>query len=371
MKKIGIVYGTRPELIKLIPLIKLMEFHPLIKLFLINTGQHKEMVQEIEHTFKIKPAVNLGIMQHNQSLTDIMVNVARKIEPIIIKENLDVMLVQGDTSTASTVASVCFYNKILIGHIEAGLRSFNIQEPFPEEYNRRLISLIARYNFTPTLKSTENLLSEGIPPENIFTVGNTIVDMVNLVKSQYNYNEVVTTNRKILITAHRRENHGIGIKNICLAIKKIIEIYPEVHFTWPIHPNPNISNYVLSELSDIRNVTLTKPMTYLELTKEMSESYLIWTDSGGLQEESPSFKKPVLILRNVTERPEVVESGFGIIVGTNVDKIVNTTIHLFNRKDQYLKMISSTNPFGDGNSAERIINILIGKDLNYEAIDNK
>lgn len=359
MKKIAIVYGTRPELIKLVPLIKKMEAHPLIHLFLISTGQHKEMVEEIENTFNIQPSINLGIMQHNQTLTDIMVNVATKIEPVLKKENIELVLVQGDTSTASTVATVCFYNKISIGHVEAGLRSFNMQEPFPEEYNRRLISLIAKYNFTPTSISKQNLLNEGISSDKIFTVGNTIVDMVELVKTQFDFKSSTICKRKILITAHRRENHGQGLKNICIAVKKTIALFPDVHFTWPLHPNPNVLNNVMSELANVKNVTLTQPMTYLELTKEMNDSYLIWTDSGGIQEESPSFKKTVLILRNVTERPEVVDSGFGVLVGTDVELIVSTTKELMENASKYNSMISGLNPFGDGNASQQIIEILL------------
>lgn len=361
MKRIAIVYGTRPELIKLVPLILKMREHPLISLCIINTGQHMEMVAEIERSFGIIPDHNLDIMQHNQSLTDILVKVATAIESVIKENQFDLMIVQGDTSTASTVATTCFYNKLEVAHVEAGLRSFNMMEPFPEEFNRKLISLIANYNFAPTHHASDNLIKEGVTPEKIYTVGNTIVDMVQMLKGMPGYSELSIQKRKILITAHRRENHGDGIRNICEAVKTVSQEYPDVLFTWPVHPNPNVFEMVTNELGHVKNVLLTKPLNYLALAKELNESYLIWTDSGGIQEECPSFKKPVLILRNVTERPEVVESGFGIIVGTDIEKIVKTTIELLNDESLYKTMISGSNPFGDGKTSEAIIKILTGK----------
>lgn len=360
VKKICLVYGTRPELIKLVPIIKIMEQHPLIDLLIINTGQHREMLAEIEQVFAIKPKINLNIMQPNQSLNDIMIHVAQTINPILVKEMPDFVLVQGDTSTASTVATICFYNKILVGHIEAGLRSFNIYEPYPEEFNRKVISLLATFNFTPTKKSTDNLLREGVCPNSIFEVGNTIVDMVDLVKSR-NKEKVKINNNLILITAHRRENHGEGIINICKAIKELISTYDYLSFVWPLHPNPNVKNIVLKELKDIDNVKLTDPLSYLELTQILQSCKLVWTDSGGIQEECPSFKKPVLILRNVTERPEVIDSGFGKLVGTEIDEIVNKTKNILNDQNIYNEMISGKNPFGNGKASQKIVQIL----LNY------
>lgn len=358
MKKIIIVYGTRPELIKLVPLIKQMQQTPSINLVLINTGQHREMVIEIEQAFDIIPTINLNIMQHNQSLNDIMVNVAQSIDPILQKEMPDVVLVQGDTSTASTVAVTCFYNKIPVGHIEAGLRSFNINEPYPEEFNRKVISLLANYNFTPTQKATQNLISEGINKSTIFEVGNTIVDMVELIK-QRNIEPIVQDENLILITAHRRENHGEGILNICKAIKALLALHPYIHFIWPLHPNPNVKNVVMNELEGIKNVQLTEPLNYIELTNIFQTCKLVWSDSGGIQEECPSFKKPVLILRNVTERPEVVESGFGKIVGTDINEIIRNTQKILNNRDEYNSMISGKNPFGNGTTSKQIIDILL------------
>lgn len=358
MKKIGLVYGTRPELIKLVPLIKQMQANPSIDLLLINTGQHREMVAEIEQVFDIVPTINLNIMQPNQSLNDIMINVAQSIQPILQKEKPDVVLVQGDTSTASTVATACFYSKIAVGHIEAGLRSFNIYEPYPEEFNRKVISLLASYNFTPTQKSTQNLLAEGVNNTTIFEVGNTIVDMVELVKAR-NAATVQQNENLILITAHRRENHGEGILNICKAIKKLLTSHPHLSFIWPLHPNPNVKGVVMDELMNIENVKLTEPLSYIELTQIMQSCKLVWSDSGGIQEECPSFKKPVLILRNVTERPEVVDSGFGKLVGTDIEEIVSNTKNILNNAIVYNEMIAGKNPFGNGDASKKIVEVLL------------
>ncbi len=357
-KKIALVYGTRPELIKVIPVIREMERNPLIEPFIINTGQHKEMVRELEEKFSITPTVSLDVMRHNQSLTDIMVNVGQAIQPILQKEQPDVMLVQGDTSTAATVATVCFYSKIPVGHIEAGLRSFNLYEPYPEEFNRKVITLLAKYNFTPTHKASKNLLDEGIAQSAIYEVGNTIVDMVEIVKS-LNEDIIPVDENLILITAHRRENHGEGILNICNAMREIIKIKPQIRFIWPLHPNPNVKGVVQEELKNLPNVQLTEPLNYTELMHIMQSCKLIWSDSGGIQEECPSFKKPVLILRNVTERPEVVDSGFGKIVGTDIREIVNSTKEILDDPKVYQQMISGVNPFGTGDAAKKIIEILL------------
>ncbi|MGN6415927.1 MAG: non-hydrolyzing UDP-N-acetylglucosamine 2-epimerase [Pseudobacter sp.] len=356
--KISVVYGTRPEIIKLVPLILQMQQNPAIELVLISTGQHREMVEEIEGYFNIRPHYNLNIMQHNQSLTDIMLNVTAKIDPVLKEEKPDVVLVQGDTSTVATVGTVCFYNKIPVGHIEAGLRSYNLEEPFPEEFNRRLISIFARYNFAPTAQAAQNLLREGVSPDRVFVTGNTIVDMVQLVKKKGMVNST-PARRKVLITAHRRENYGAGILNICTAVKRMAAEYPELDFVWPVHPNPNVKEVVYRELGDLPQLTLTPPMNYFELINQLNDAYLVWSDSGGIQEECPSFKKPVLILRNVTERPEVVENGFGELVGTEVDRIVSRSVQLLEDDAAYLAMTSGANPFGDGTTSQQIIDLLL------------
>jgi len=355
--KIVVVYGTRPELIKLVPLILLMKADKRIELSIINTGQHKEMVDDLERLFGVEADHRLEIMTHNQSLTDINQRITQKVEPVLKSINPELVLLQGDTSTVTTVGMYCFYNRIPVGHVEAGLRSHNLDEPFPEEFNRRVISIFARFNFAPTQLAADNLLSEGIPASRIFITGNTIVDMVDLVKEKIPI--VSNGSRKILITAHRRENHGTGIKNICDSVKAVIEALPDVQFIWPVHPNPNVQQVVMNQLSGISNVTLTPPMNYMELSAALAGTHLIWTDSGGIQEESPSYRKPVLILRNVTERPEIIHSGFGKLVGTDPEAIINNTKQILTNENLYQRMISGMNPFGDGHASEKIRDIII------------
>ena len=358
MKRVVIVYGTRPEILKLVPLILKMREHKGIELKIVNIGQHKEMVSEVEELFHIVPHYALDVMQHDQTLTDILQKVSLKVEPILKEIRPDIVLLQGDTSTAATVSTICFYNKIPVGHIEAGLRSGNLAEPFPEEFNRRVISITAHLNFAPTLLAADNLLKEGISAQRIVVTGNTIVDMVELVRGGIHADKN-GEGRKILITAHRRENHGTGIYDICTAVKKIVLEFPDVYFTWPVHPNPSVKDMVYKELSGIKNVVLKSPLNYLELIKELDESYIVWSDSGGIQEECPSFKKPLLILRNVTERPEVVTSGFGELVGTDVQRIVERTSQLLRSKESYYEMINGKNPFGDGTASDQIIKALL------------
>jgi UDP-N-acetylglucosamine 2-epimerase (non-hydrolysing) len=356
-KKILIAYGTRPELLKLVTLIKLIQSQPGFELILVSTGQHKEMLKEIESTFQIKPTINFDIMQKDQSLNDIMINISKMIGPYLQKVKPDLAIVQGDTSTASTIAINCFYENIPVGHVEAGLRSFNLNEPFPEEFNRKLISTLATYNFTPTIKASDNLIKEGVSLKSISLVGNTIVDLVNYVKSNFLKNINFDENL-ILVTAHRRENQGEGILNICNAIKELLKQRPNMRFIWPVHPNPNIRSIVYDELSLVSNVQLLEPLTYIELSNILNSCCMVWTDSGGIQEEAPSYKKPLLILRNVTERPEVVESGFGILVGTTSSKIVSETIKLLDNRQVFQNVMNQRNPFGDGDSANKIIEII-------------
>lgn len=357
---IAVIYGTRPEIIKLVPLIMKLRQQPSVKLTLINTGQHREMVSEVEKLFHLKADFSLNVMQHDQSLTTILLNVAEKIEPVLKSLKPKVVLLQGDTTTVATVGTVCFYNKIPVGHVEAGLRSYNLAEPFPEEFNRRTISIMAEFNFAPTKLSADNLIKEGIHKDKVFITGNTIVDMVQLVRRKVK-SQGLAKRKKILITAHRRENHGGGLLNICSAVARVIERFPEIEFKWPVHPNPNVKETVYAELGKSKNVFLVPPLDYFSLVKELEESYLVWSDSGGIQEECPSFKKPLLILRNVTERPEVVSSGFGILVGTNADAIVENTTRLLNSKKAYFDMIQGQNPFGDGKASDAIVEILMKK----------
>lgn len=328
-----------------------------IKAVIINTGQHKEMVSELERDFDIKPDISLEVMMANQTLTDILVNVAKAIDPVLREISPDLVLLQGDTSTVATVGTVCFYNKFKVGHVEAGLRSFDMMQPFPEEFNRRIISLFASLNFAPTFKSKQNLLNEGVSSKAIFVTGNTVVDMIKLVQEKFFENVPVDKN-KILITAHRRENHGEGIRNVCTSISTMLAEFPDLKFVWPIHPNPNVRAAIDKELLTNNRVTFCDPLNYISLAKELKSSYLVWTDSGGIQEECPSFKKPVLILRNVTERPEVVDSGFGVLTGTDPEIVCDHTRRLLKDEEYYKQMISGINPFGDGTAAKQIVEII-------------
>lgn len=365
--KIAIVYGTRPEIIKLVPLILKLRDHDQFELVLINTGQHREMVREVESLFNVTPHYSLDIMQHDQTLTDIQQNVAVKIEPILKQESPDMVLLQGDTSSVATVGTICFYNKIPVGHVEAGLRSNNLSEPFPEEFNRRVISIMARLNFAPTQLAADNLAREGVPSDRIIVTGNTVVDMVELVRGKIRTDRN-GVHKKILITAHRRENHGQGISDICAAVKEMTRDFPDIQFTWPVHPNPNVKGMVYKELDGLRNVSLLPPLNYLELIKELDESYIIWSDSGGIQEECPSFKKPLLILRNITERPEVVLSGFGELVGTDTRLIVQKTARLIQSRENYDQMVAGKNPFGDGTASDQIIKAILNDHNNASRI---
>lgn len=355
-KRITIVYGTRPELIKMVPLILEMKNDQRIELTIINTGQHKEMVDDMEKIFDIIPDYYLETMVPNQSLTQIHISICKTVEPVLLTINPDLVLIQGDTSSVAAVGIICFYNHINIGHVEAGLRSFNLNEPFPEEFNRKMVSIYSTLNFAPTPLAAQNLLNEGVAKANVFITGNTIVDMVKLIKNKLP--KINNVKKIILITAHRRENHGEGITNIISAIKTLVNEYSDIHFIWPVHPNPNVKDIVYKELSSFANVELTAPMDYFTLSGYLKSAFMVWTDSGGIQEECPSYKKPVLILRNVTERPEVIEAGFGMLVGTNTDLIVTVSRKLIQDERTYEGMISGINPFGDGYSSKKIVDVI-------------
>ena len=364
MKKIMIIYGTRPEVIKLAPLILLLKKRMGKDCVVVNTGQHSEMTRTFEAIFSITPDYFLDIMEKDQSLNTLIVKAIREIDKILKLEKPDIVIVQGDTTTVLAGGVASYYKGIDVGHVEAGLRSFNIKEPFPEEFNRRVISIFAKYNFVPTKTAAENLLKEHVPQSNIYLTGNTVVDALNIIKKKLDNGEIKPTakiehSENILVTAHRRENHGKGIENICTAVEKLSKKYDEYDFYWPVHPNPKVYNVVHKELQGIKNVKLLPPLSYIDLVYLMSKSKIILTDSGGIQEEAPSLRKPVLILRNITERPEVIEAGFGKIVGTDIDRIIQEVDTLLNNRGVYEKMISGENPFGDGTTAEKILKILL------------
>jgi len=363
-KKIMIIYGTRPEIIKLAPLVLLLKQKIGTNCVVVNTGQHADMTKELEQIFSFTPDYSLNIMEKGQSLNTLIVKAIKEIDNVLDIEKPDTVIVQGDTTTVLAGGIASYYKGIDVGHVEAGLRSYNLEEPYPEEFNRKVISIFAKYNFVPTGNAKQNLEKELVPEEQIFITGNTVVDALKLILRKLDENEIKTDvkikrKNNILITAHRRENHGPGIENICEAILLLSEKLKDHDFYWPVHPSPKVHDYVHKLLGNVSNIKLLPPQNYINLVYLMQSSKIILTDSGGIQEEAPSVKKPVLILRNVTERPEVIDSGFGKIVGTEVKKIVQEVSNLVDNKELYNEMTSGVNPFGNGKASEEIIKILL------------
>jgi len=374
-KKIKIlsVFGTRPEAIKLAPVIHALNKNKKFILKICVTGQHKEMLDQALNFFSIQPDYNLEVMAKNQKLSDISSKILKKITPILIKEKPDMVLVQGDTNTAFAGALASYYMHIPVGHIEAGLRTGDLYQPFPEEGNRILISRLATLNFAPTKLNYNNLIKDNINKNNIVITGNTVIDSLFFTlkicqsrKLEYwkkyfkDIYEILTSNKKIiLVTGHRRENFGKGFIDITNAIKKIAKENPEVEIIYPVHLNPNVQNPVNNNLGNIKNVHLIQPLEYEPFVYLMNRSYVVLTDSGGVQEEAPSLGKPVIVMREKTERIEAVESGTVILTGTNEEKIFKETNRLINDYEFYNKMSKIENPYGNGFATERIIESLI------------
>ena len=363
MKKVMIIFGTRPEAIKLCPvIIELKKFHKYFKTLVCVTGQHKELLEKVLHTFNVIPDYNLHLMKNNQSLFNLTANSVKKIGNILDKEKPDLVVVQGDTTTTFTAALAAYYKKINVAHVEAGLRSNNIYSPYPEEINRKITSLIAKVHFAPTLNNKNNLLREGINKNNILVTGNTVIDSLiwmrkNIIRRKKYYKELDSLNfnkKIILVTGHRRENFGNSFKNICNAIKYVAE-NNDVEVVYPVHLNPNVRKYVFSILNNTNNVKLIEPLDYQPFLYLMDKCYFIITDSGGIQEEAPTFNKPLLITRDVTEREEVVKLGAAVLVGTNRNNIIKICEKLINDKNIYAKMSNVKNPYGDGKSSKRIV----------------
>ena len=371
MQKIMPVIGTRPEAIKLAPVIKELEKHPKeFEVITVTTAQHRQMLDQVLKLFKITPFYDFDIMEDNQTLPGITAKIIEEFDPVVKKEEPDWILIQGDTTTTFISALIGFYYKIRIGHIEAGLRTHNKYRPFPEEINRRLTGVLADFHFAPTERTKQNLLSEGIPEENIFVTGNTVIDALfmtleNLKKdklklqslnSQFSF---LSSNSKfILVTAHRRENFGNPLQNICFALKEIIKYNDNLAIIYPVHLNPNVQEPVRRILKDNERIHLINPLDYESFVWLMNKSYLILTDSGGIQEEAPSLGKPVLVLRQVTERPEAVAAGTVRVVGLDRDKIVQEAQRLLVDQTLYEKMSKAANPYGDGKAAKRIVEVL-------------
>ena len=371
MKKILFVFGTRPEAIKMAPVIKAFKDEKIFDTKVCVTAQHRQMLDQVLDIFDIKPDYDLNIMERGQDLFDITANVLSGMKNVLSEYSPDLVLVHGDTSTTSATAIAAFYQKIKVGHVEAGLRTGNIYSPWPEEVNRQISGVIANYHFAPTTTSLENLLKENKNKENILVTGNTVIDALFLVldkiekdeklknkilksiSDQYKFNN---DKKIILVTGHRRENFGEGFTNICKALKKIADSNHDVDIVYPVHLNPNVQKPVKNILSNSKNIYLIDPLSYENFIYLMSKSYFIITDSGGVQEEAPSLGKPVLVLRNTTERPEAVEAGTVKLVGTNFEAIVNESQKFLDDEKEYKKMSKAHNPYGDGSASKRIVN---------------
>lgn len=357
------VFGTRPEAIKMAPVVKELEKHSdNIESIVCVTGQHREMLDQVLSLFEIKPQIDLNLMEPNQTLASLTAKAITSLTDVIASVEPDVVLVQGDTATAMVASLASFYQKVPVGHVEAGLRTYDRYSPFPEEINRRLISVLATYNFAPTQTAVDALLAEGFPKESIFLTGNTVVDaLLMTVRKDYELDIgfPLLSDKLILVTAHRRENFGKPFENICIALKEIALRNPEVEIVYPVHLNPNVRKTVYQVLKNQERIHLIEPLEYKKFAHLMNRSYLILTDSGGIQEEAPVLGKPVLVLRRETERPEAVEAGAVKVVGTDTENIINETERLLYDKDEYSRMSKAISPYGDGHAAERIVEIIL------------
>jgi len=380
MKKIMLVFGTRPEAIKMAPLVKHFQKDTQnFKTIVGVTAQHRQMLDQVLDLFEIKPDYDLDIMQQGQDLYDITSRVLTGIKQVLVSEKPDVVLVHGDTTTTMAASLAAFYQQIPVGHVEAGLRTNNIYSPYPEEINRQITGRISTYHFAPTPLSKQNLLKENVNDKNIFVTGNTVIDALywvidkirnneslqqelskQILNFGYDVNRLQNNKKLVLITGHRRENFGGGFISICKAIKTLNKKYPNVDFVYPMHLNPNVRKPIQQVFGiDIqKNMFFIEPLDYLPFVYLMEKSYLILTDSGGIQEEAPSLGKPVLVMRNTTERPEAVDAGTVKLVGTDYDKIIQETSMLLENKNYYNSMSKAINPYGDGKACERIVNVL-------------
>ena len=363
MKKIMLVFGTRPEAIKMCPLVNEFKTRDSIQTVVCVTGQHRQMLDQVLEAFDVTPDYDLSIMKHQQTLFDITTSILCGIREIIEKEKPDVVLVHGDTSTTFVTALACFYLQIPVGHVEAGLRTYNIYSPYPEEFNREAVSIIAKYNFAPTELSKENLLREGKKPDSIYVTGNTVIDALKTtVRKDYTHPEIewADGSRLILLTAHRRENLGEPMHQMFRAIRRVLEEHPDVKALYPIHMNPVVRKAAEEELGNCDRIHIIEPLDVLDCHNIMARSYLILTDSGGIQEEAPSLGKPVLVMRDTTERPEGVNAGTLKLVGTSEETIYNEFTKLIDNKEEYNAMAHAANPYGDGYACQRIANALLG-----------
>jgi UDP-N-acetylglucosamine 2-epimerase (non-hydrolysing) len=374
-KNIFVVFGTRPEAIKMAPVVIALQAHPEIETTVCVTAQHRQMLDQVLDLFSIVPSIDLNLMQANQDLADVTSRALVGLRDSFRAAKPDAVLVHGDTTTALAAAMAGFYAGIPVGHVEAGLRTHNVHSPFPEEFNRQVISKIARWHFAPTLNSQKNLLAEGVSPDAIYVTGNTVIDALHwtldrLADPNGNGSREMPLldqllpfawrdHRFILMTGHRRENFGSGFIQICDAVRALAQRYPDIHIVYPVHLNPNVREPVLSRLGNLPNVHLLEPMQYEPFSLLLKHCYFVLTDSGGIQEEAPSLGKPVLVMRQTTERPEAVEAGTVELVGTDVAQIVSACVRLIDDTTHYKSMSEAHNPYGDGQAARRIADIMV------------
>lgn len=361
MKKIMLVFGTRPEAIKMCPLVNELKKRKNIETIVCVTGQHRQMLDQVLEAFSVVPDYDLSIMKDKQTLFDVTVNILERIKTVLEEVKPDVVLVHGDTSTTFVTALACFYLQIPVGHVEAGLRTYNIYSPYPEEFNRQAVSIISQYNFAPTELSKQNLLKEGKNPESIYVTGNTAIDALKTtVRADYTHPELdwAKDSRLIMITAHRRENLGEPMRHMFKAIRRVMDEHPDVKAIYPIHMNPVVREIAQEYLGDDDRIHIIEPLDVLDFHNFLSRSYLILTDSGGIQEEAPSLGKPVLVMRDTTERPEGIAAGTLKLVGTEEETIYKEFSRLLSDKDEYEAMSKASNPYGDGHACERIADIL-------------
>ncbi len=373
MKKVMLVFGTRPEAIKMCPLVLELKKRPTIQTIVCVTAQHRQMLDQVLDTFGVVPDYDLNIMKERQTLFDITTGILESIKTVLEEVKPDVVLVHGDTSTTFVTALACFYLQIPVGHVEAGLRTYNIYSPYPEEFNREAVGIISKYNFAPTPLARDNLLREGKKEETIFVTGNTVIDaMQHTVKEDYTHPELdwVGDGKLIFITAHRRENLGEPMHNMFRAIRRVLDEHPECKAVYPIHMNPAVREAAAEELGDCEQIHIIEPIEVFDCHNFEARSFLCLTDSGGIQEECPSYGVPVLVMRDTTERPEGVEAGTLKLVGTDEETIYNSFKLLLENESEYKKMSMACNPYGDGHACERIADILEEKTINEWTISD-
>lgn len=360
-KKVMVVFGTRPEAIKMCPLVKELYSRHNIHTIVCVTGQHRQMLDQVLNAFEVVPDYDLSIMKDRQTLFDVTTDILNGIRPVLEKEKPDIVLVHGDTSTTFATALACFYMQIDVGHVEAGLRTRDIYSPYPEEFNRQAVSIVSKYNFAPTNQAKQNLLDEGRNPESIYVTGNTAIDALkNTVRENYSHPELewASDSRLIMITAHRRENLGEPMKNMFRAIKRVMEEHPDVKAIYPIHMNPVVRETANAILGEDDRIHIIEPLEVVDFHNFLNKSYLILTDSGGIQEEAPSLGKPVLVMRDTTERPEGIAAGTLKLVGTDEETIYTNFKLLLENAREYDKMSMASNPYGDGMASKRIADVL-------------